>query len=133
MCSINDDEFVLKFEQLSLEPIHFNHEGHIRLAYLYLDCYDFNTATNKVCNGIKHYAESLGASDKFNLTLTNAIVIIMSRRMEQQNNSSWQQFIANNPDIAADIKGVLSQYFSAKLLFSNNAKVALLEPDVQQW
>lgn len=70
---LDDQTFLKQFESLTLEPCHFNHIGHLRLAWLYLQSNDVSQAAKLTSNGIKAYAESLGANNKFHLTITNAL------------------------------------------------------------
>lgn len=128
---LTNDEFVKQFESQTLNPVYFDHQGHIRIACIYLNMYDFDTANNKTCCGIKAYAESLGATDKFNLTITDAIVKIMAKRMKSASDNTWQVFIKNNPDIVHDTLGLLSQYFSKELMFSEQARKFLVKPDLK--
>ena len=129
--SLSDEQFLGEFEALSLHPEHFNHLGHLRIGWLYLNRYKRQNAVKKVCRGIKAYAESLGASDKFNLTITDALMQIMANRIEQQGIDSWQAFLALNPDLIDNALAVLQRYYSAAVLFSEAAKVERLAPDIR--
>lgn len=77
---LSDEDFFSQFEALTLDPVHFTHLGHLRLGWLYLERYDTASAIDRACKGIKAYAESLGASTKFNLTMTNAFIRIIAAR-----------------------------------------------------
>ncbi|MBQ4861538.1 hypothetical protein J8L98_07525 [Pseudoalteromonas sp. MMG013] len=129
--SLDDKAFIEQFECQTLAPVYFNHIGHIRVTCIYLCMYDFVTARNRVCHGIKAYAESLGAKGKFNITMTNAVVTLIATRLEACNDKSWQSVIANNQDIVLDTPGVLRQYFTPEVLFSERAKVQVMEPDIK--
>lgn len=122
-----DSDFMSQFEDLSLDPKHFNHLGHLRIAWLYLGHYDLNEANKRVCSGIKKYAESLGAKDKFNLTVTDSLVRIMAKRIDKT--QSWEEFLGANSDLVNDALSVLLKHFSEELLFSEKAKIELVEVD----
>jgi hypothetical protein len=47
---LNDTEFLFQFENQTLDMRHFNHMGHLRLAWLYLSRYDVDTAVKLVCS-----------------------------------------------------------------------------------
>ena len=128
---LDDATFLARFENQSLSPIHFNHVGHLRLAWLYLAKWSTDEAIARICTGIQAYATSLGAKDKFHCTVTVAIVQIMAVREAASETSSWQLFLAQNPDLVEDAIGVLTQYYSRELLFSDAARLALVEPDLQ--
>jgi hypothetical protein len=127
---IHDDVFIQEFETLTLKPEYFDHKGHIRLAWLYLQQYDLEIAEQKICFGIKRYAESLGATDKFHFTVTSGLVRIMAKRIEQQTSSNWQSFITHNTDLIEDSAAVLHQHFSATLLQTEMARTRILAPDL---
>jgi len=82
------------------------------------------------CKGIKSYAESLGAKDKFHLTITASLVKIMARRINQQNVSSWNELLDKNEDLIQDALGVLYTYYSTNRLHSEQARTSLLAPDL---
>lgn len=131
LSTLNNEQFVKQFENQTLDPIHFKHEGHIRIACIYLNTYEFAEANSKACNGIKSYAESLGAKNKFNLTVTDAVVKLMAGRMRGRDNNYWETFIENNQDIVQDTIGVLGQYYSKNILFSKDATVSVIAPDLK--
>lgn len=126
---LDDSEFISQFEDLSLDPKLFNHLGHLRIAWLYLRLYELNDANERVCGGIKAYAESLGAKDKFNLTITDSLVRIMAKRIDKT--QSWEEFLDSNPDLVSDALRVLLEHYSEDVLFSEQAKIELLETDIE--
>ena len=127
---ISDQQFLKKFENHSLDDAYFDHLGHLRIAWLYLCEYDIEVAIEKVCTGISTYAESLGASTKFNFTLTHAIVMIMAKRLAKLKDNSWENFLLNNNDLVTDILSVLDEFYSRDVLFSELAKKTLIAPDI---
>ena len=128
--NIDDQTFIREFENQTLNPEYFDHLGHLRIAWLYLSRYSLNEANQRVCNGIKIYAESLGATDKFNLTITDALVKIMAQRMET--GQGWEDFIRSNADLVENALSVLGNYYSEEVLFSEEAKRCVLEADVRE-
>jgi len=128
---IRDDEFLRQFENLTLDKGYFNHIGHLRLAWLYLSRGDVEYAVQRVCCGIKAYAESLGAMRKFHLTITDAVVRIMAKRFETYAATSWRSFLDRNPDLVEDLPGVLGEYFSRPLLSSEAARLSVCPPDLK--
>lgn len=128
---ISDKAFLAQFEDLTLDKIYFNHLGHLRLAWLYLQQENLETAINKVCVGIKAYAESLGAKDKFNLTITDAIVRIMAQRINTMPEKNWQLFLDTNRDLVNNTVSVLSQYFSLDQMMGEKARGKLIAPDLK--
>ena len=124
-----DHDFLTQFESLSLDPSNFDHTGHVRLTWLYLKEYPLDIAIEKVCQGIKRYAEYLGAPDKFHLTMTDAFVKIINDRLLKSPNLTFIEFIQANPDLIEQPNAILSQYFSSECINSTNAKKCLVAPD----
>ena len=129
--TLNDEAFLTQFENLTLDPIHFNHVGHLRIAWLYLNRHDVDTAVQLLCSRIQTYAESLGATTKFHLTITDALVRIMAQRMDGMREKRWKLFLDENRDLAEDALSVLYQYFSKDVLFSEAARISLVQPDIR--
>jgi len=130
---ISDSDFLSQFENKSLDHLHFDHLGHLRIAWLYLNAQDLDSAIRSTCTGIKTYAESLGAKDKFSYTITNALVRIMATRIRDLNDRSWQGFIRQNNDLVNDAMSVLLLHFSEALLFSEVARTSIIAPDLKEY
>ena len=128
---LEDDVFLSEFESLELSPDHFDHLGHLRLAWLYLRRHPMEQAVEKVASGIKAYASSLGATDKFQHTLTEAIVRIMASRPGIRSVQSLEAYLGANKDLVDNIWGVVNQYYSKELLQSRTARERFVEPDLQ--
>ena len=127
---LSDDEFLKQFEDNSLPPEYFSHLGHLRLAWLYVTKHDLDSAISKTCDGIKSYAESLGAHDKFHYTMTHAFVKIIHQRMLDQGDHGWREFLNRNQDLVNTAAEVLLQYFREETLFSKNARKQLVSADL---
>lgn len=127
---LTDQQLLTQFEKQTLNPQHFNHIGHLRLAWLYLKQYEAEIATQKICSGIKTYAEHLGAHDKFHFTITKAMILLIKQRMREQDNH-WQAFIEQHPLLVDNSMELLSQYFTQERLFSPQARTQWLSPDIK--
>ncbi len=128
---MNDEAFLTQFENQTLDEMHFDHLGHLRLAWLYLSENELDEAIDLVVTGIKAYAESLGATTKFHLTITNSIMRIIQQRMLLEETQSWQVFLEKNSDLVNNLKAILHQHFSADLLASEVARTTLVKPDLK--
>ena len=129
--TMNHLEFLTAFEDHSLPPEQFDHIGHLRIAWLYLINNKLDEAIYKVTTGISSYATSLGATDKFQHTLTEAIVRIMAIRANNKCEVTFPDFLTNNPDLVENLPKVLNTYYSHDRLNSDLAKRTYLEPDRQ--
>lgn len=127
--TLSDNQFIKMLENKSLHKSYFDHIGHLRLVWIYLNKYSLEYTLGLISSNIKFYAESLGATDKFNQTITTAMVLLVAKRMSKQNTSSWDEFIEFNQDIVKDCLAVLKQFYSHDLLFSEKAKLKFAFPD----
>ena len=127
---LSDLEFINQFEDQTLDTVHFNHIGHLRLCWLNLQQYDLKTAIEKTCNGIRAYAESLGANDKFHRTITEFLVRLINSRVNSHSTNSFDEFLDTNKDLVTDAQSVLRQFYSSSLLSSAVARVNYQQPDL---
>jgi hypothetical protein len=133
---LNELEFISQFENKTLDPSHFSHRGHIRLAWLYLNGFDAETAEIKLTNGIKNYAESLGAKDKFHHTLTIALTRIIKSRMSSlerntellETDQAWQLFQNQNSDLFENALSIVLEFYTQEQLDSPLAKTSFVQP-----
>jgi hypothetical protein len=129
---LSDKVFLSQFEQKTLCPSEFNHRGHLRLAWLYLTTGDFEWALKRITVGIVEYALSLGVTDKFHYTLTDAIIRIMKNRIEQQGDSTFEVFLESHPDLLENMMSVVYSYYSEPVLNSSEAKLRFVPPDIRE-
>lgn len=128
--TISDDKFIEQFENQTLPPELFDHYGHLRLAWLYLNMHPLEQAINKVTIGLSVYATSLGATDKFQHTLTEAIVRIMAIRMKRCNFDTLESYLKSNRDLVDDILTVVGTHYSHDQLNSARARTEFVCPDL---
>ena len=126
---LSDEEFLRQFERLELDPGHFDHHGHLRLAWLYLQRLSLDDAIHRTISGIRAYAESLGATGKFRHTLTEATVRIMAQRVATGRAETLEDFLAENCDLLDDLQGVLTRHYSPERLASEAGRDQFLPPD----
>lgn len=126
----DDKKFVAEFEALKIPPDDFKHQAHLRLAFLYVDWLGVEAAVKRISAGIQAYAAHLEVSDLYNQTVTEALVRLIGIRREEKPTSNWQAFLAANPDLVEDAKGLLLQYYTSERLFSDEARSKFLAPDL---
>lgn len=129
MPSPDDKTFLDQFESCQLAPSDFNHQGHLRVAWLYLMRFDQEEATARVCQGIQLLATHLGVPGKFHHTVTEALVRIVALRMKDKLGNRFADFLAANNDLVANAKGILARYYSEEVLNSGEARKRWVEPD----
>jgi len=121
----DDSIFVAALEDCTLPKQHFNHRGHLRLAYLYLRDYGFAEAMNRIRETIRAYATSLGAADKYHETITALFMSLISERMTDRD-QGWREFIDANPDLSD--KDIIRQYLTDDVLADPRAKTEIVFP-----
>lgn len=126
---MTDDEFLAAFETLTLDPRHFNHLGHVRLAWLYLQRHDVDEAVARTCAGIQAYATHLGAAGKFHRTITEALVRLLRAAGAADRSLPWDAFIAANATLVANARERLAVHYSDALLASAEARDRFVAPD----
>lgn len=124
---LDDDTYLEGFAARTLGPEHFDHRGHLRMAWLHLARYDLEEANRRVCEGIRALAAQFGAPEKFNHTLSEALVRIIAARMRPS--QDFEAFLAANPDLVDDCLGVLGRYYSEERLQGPAAHAGWLAPD----
>jgi hypothetical protein len=126
----NERTYLRQFEQRTLGPESFDHRGHLYMAWAHLCVYEFDDANTRVCEGVRELATKFGASDKFNWTLTEALMRIMSGRMRDCPECSFDEFLEMNPDLLDDANGLLLRHYSEEVLGSPEARKMWVEPDI---
>jgi hypothetical protein len=126
----NDDTYLERFAARELGPEHFDHRGHLRMAWHHLARYDVDEANRRVCDGIRELAAKFGAPEKFNHTLTEALMRIMAARMQVDAKQDFEAFLQANPDLLDNAEGVLARHYSKARLGSAAAHAGWLEPDL---
>jgi hypothetical protein len=127
--SQEDRNFRSAFEAYAVTPSQFNHEAHVRLAYVYLAEYDVESAVQRMREALLSFLENNGIPrSKFHETITRAWVLAVRHFMNRSASTSSADFIAKNQEVL-DSKIMLTHY-SASVLFSTDARASFVEPDL---
>lgn len=128
---MNDDDFVHAFMNCRLSPGDFDHRAHLRIAWLLLRRHPLEQAIEEICAGIARIARHFGAPDKFNRTLSEALVRLMAHAARRSPNATFEQFLEANSAFVHNVRGMLAEYYSPGLLHSAAAKQRFATPDLQ--
>jgi hypothetical protein len=90
---IDYSDYLNRFERRELGPEHFDHEGHLLMAWVHLQHYDPEEATQRVCDGVRELASAFGAPEKYSHTLTIAFMRIIMTRMQGMQGMQGMQVI----------------------------------------
>jgi len=127
---LNNEQFLKAFKNATLPPELFNHEAHLRLAYLLINAYGIDEAIKISCKQIIAYTGLLGASDKFNKTLTVAAVRTVYHFMLKSKTDNFKNFLIEFPRLKHNFKTLLAQHYAVDIYNSEKAKTSFIEPDL---
>ena len=74
---LSDNEFEKQFENGELPPPLFNHEAHLRLAWLHINNYGIEKAIQNIQAQIISFVKSIGEEQIYNKTLTIAAIKVV--------------------------------------------------------
>jgi len=132
--STEDIQFKQTFESCKMAPSDFNHQAHIRLAYIYLSEHDAARAHNKMKSALVNFlAHNNVDPSKYHETVTKAWILAVRHFMKQSTDSSFTassatDFITKNPKLLD--KNIMLTHYSGELLFSDQARVTFIEPNL---
>jgi hypothetical protein len=125
---LDDTDFLNQFENLTLDSAEFDHRGHLKLAWLYLNSMKFDEAHERISFGIKRYATSLGATDKFHSTSTYAFARLVAAGMP--NSDNFEEFLTRNPKLLNQPMALVRKHYSTNLLEDPASKTKVFEADI---
>jgi len=127
---LTDTEFEEKFENCSLDSKVFTHEAHLRLAWIHIKNYGIDKAIDNVRNQIQKYVELLGASDKYNETLTIAGVRIVYHFILKSKRDNFKDFIEENKRLKNHFKLLVASHYQTDIFNSVAARKKYLHPEL---
>lgn len=127
---MNNSEFIEVFESGTLNPQLFNHEAHIKLAWIYLNMYGEGVAISKTCEGIRNFDKLHGDGTKYHTTLTVASVKAVHHFMRKSKSTTFEDFIVEFPRLKTSFKELLDQHYGEDMVHNKKAKAEFVEPDL---
>ena len=130
---VSDSDRLLQmaFESGRLPTAQFTHRAHVVVAYGYLAQDGVAAATIHMREGLLSYLRHHGIDPtKFHETLTTAWILAVWHFMQKSAPcQSADDLIARNPELLD--AGIMLTHYSASRLFSDEARAAYIEPDLQ--
>ena len=126
----DDATFLSLFAGQSLPPELFNHEAHLRLAFLHLQENDPEQAVEIVSRQILEYVKKLGAEDKFHATLTIAAVKVVQHFMKRAPLESFEALLRRFPRLSTHFKELITSHYSEDIFTNPTARKQYMEPDL---
>lgn len=127
---LSDFEFIEQFVNGTLNPKIFNHEAHLRLAWLYIDKFGLEQAERDIQNQLQNFVSSIGAKGKYNKTLTIVATRIVNRFMQNFKSDNFADFINEFPQLVFQFEALVNRHYSFDIFDSQKAKVEFLKPDL---
>ncbi|TMU55338.1 hypothetical protein [Flagellimonas algicola] len=127
---LSDNAFEIAFENCKVPPSQFNHEAHLRLAWIHIQKYALETAIGNVCTQLRTYVEHLGATDKYNTTLTVASIKMVNHFMGKSNSNNFPDFMIEFPQLKTRFKELIGAHYAVDIFNSEQAKKKYMEPDL---
>lgn len=127
--SMSDAQFLAAFLDSSLPASGFDHQGHLRAAWLLLQQRPLDEALEETCGAIARLAARLGLPGKYNRTLSEALVRLMAHGGGTNPALPWPAFLAANKELLENARGVLQRHYSDALLDSKAAHEFYVPPD----
>lgn len=128
--SKDDLAFRAAFEAGAVAPSAFNHEAHLRLAYVYLVEHGVARAQEHMRSALLSFIQANGVpASKFHETLTRAWVLAVSHFMNRAASASFAEFASNSQPLLGS--KVMLTHYSAETLFLPEARAQFVEPDLE--
>jgi hypothetical protein len=116
-------------EDGTLDAGSFDHEGHIYMAWLYLDQLNPADAIGRFTGALRRLTALLGVPEKYHATISWMFVLLIEERRSNSEHKDWLSFRRDNDDLFADGIDVMQRYYSKELLWSDQARQAFVLPD----
>jgi hypothetical protein len=125
---LSNQQFLQQIETVTINPELFTHEAHIRMAWLYLNKFDHETALQQISSAIKGIDAKYAGGVKYHHTITLVFANTMAALMKGSTHNTWQEFVDLNAGLSIS-KKFLGDYYSDELLYSDEAKTQFIAPD----
>jgi len=124
---MNEQELVRRLADGSLSPAEFSHRNHVRAAWYCLGGgKPLPQAAHAFRDVLLSYVRSVGAEDKFHLTLTLAFMHIIHARMGGAG-EAWEAFAERNPDLFTSARSLIARHYTAARIAAGRCE--FVEPD----
>ena len=115
----------MRWRDCTLAEEEFDHAGHVRAAYLYLQSGDFVESLERMRRAIRNYAGSLGNPDRYHETITVAYVALIQQVLyERGHGSSWS-------GVRARCAGIIRTRLAAEILFSSRVGIGTCATNIR--
>ncbi|WP_339652301.1 hypothetical protein [uncultured Maribacter sp.] len=128
--NLNDLEFEEQFKTGVFNAALFDHEAHLRLAWLQINRYGVAKAEEHIHNQLLAFVKLLGAGHKYNKTLTIAGIKTVYHFMLRSESDTFKDFILEFPRLKHNFKDLMNTHYGFDIFNSEKAKIEYQEPDL---
>ena len=122
-----DRLFLPGFHDRSLD--HFGHQDHLRLAWLVMKNHELDEGLNLIKHGIKEYAESQRAGNRYHETVTVFWAQIVHHAIHASSGlDDFDAFLASFPFLLD--RGLPLRHWTGRTLWSESSRAGWTEPDL---
>jgi hypothetical protein len=127
---MDDAAFLDAFESGALPNSAFHHRDHLRLSWLYLRRDGPEVGTQRIIDGIRHFATAHGAAERFHVTLTEFWIRFVQHLIEAfPGVDRFDGLLARFPP-ALD-KTIVNRHYTGAVLWSTAARAQFVSPDLR--
>ena len=127
---LTDQEFKAQFESCAISPALFNHEAHLRLAWIHIQQYGTEQAIENICTQLTVFTRHVGAADKYNVTLTVAAIKAVAHFIKKTDAENFTDFIRQAPRLKYNFKELMAYHYRQDIYNAASAKKEFIEPDL---
>jgi len=128
--TMDDAEFLERFERGTLDPAAFRHADHVRAAWLMLRSHPGFDGLERYCAGIRGLARAARRPGLYHETITWAYLLLIRERMARMpEGHAWEDFASAQRELFAWNPGVLDTLYRAETLRSDLARRCFVLPD----
>jgi uncharacterized glyoxalase superfamily protein PhnB len=125
---LSDAEFLEQFDAGTLDLATFNHESHLRAAWLCLRAAPFRDAVGRLRRGLKRLAIAAGHPQRYHETITVAYTRLIHRQMRLLNDPPWEEFKARSADLLSPDLAALRALYGEATLESPESRKTFVPP-----
>lgn len=127
---MTDVELARAVERCEIANEDFNHAAHLHVAWVYLaESPSVQQAANKMRYVLRQFAAAAGKPEKYHETMTLFWLNLLSLANAAGRRGRLEDIMRANPQMLE--KNLPLAYYSAKRLFSDEARTSWVEPDLK--
>ena len=127
---MTDVELTRALERSEIANENFHHISHLHVAWVYLaESSSVQQAANKMRETLRRFAAAAGKPQKYHETITLFWVHLLARARAVGRAERLEELVYANPRLLE--KNFPLGYYSAERLFSDEARVSWMEPDLK--